>query len=74
MQLQIDIAFEQLVEIVKKLPPKELLQFKFELEKNNTETSTQSLKELLLKGPTASKSQIEKIVNNRKHINRWRIN
>jgi len=73
MQVQVDIEFEQLVKIVKTLPTGKLLQLKAEIEKETAnERSKTDLKSLLLKGPVATKEQLETIENNRKSINQWR--
>ena len=73
MQVQVDIEFDQLVKIVKTLPTGKLRQLKAEIEKETTsEKGKTDLKSLLLKGPVATKKQIETIENNRKSINQWR--
>ena len=72
MQVQIDIEFDQLVEIVKKLPSGQLKQLKAEIEKETKNDDTVDLETLLLNGPTATKKQLETIARNRKLINQWR--
>ena len=73
MQVQVDIEFEQLVKIVKTLPTSKLRQLKAVIENNTTtQKSKIDLKSLLLKGPVATKKQLETIENNRKSINQWR--
>jgi hypothetical protein len=73
MQVQVDIAFEQLVKIVKTLPAAKLRQLKAEIEKEaEKEEAKTDLKSLLLNGPVATKQQLETIENNRKSINQWR--
>jgi len=73
MQVQVDIEFEQLVKIVKTLPTGKLRQLKAEIEKKTgNEKVKTDLKSLLLKGPVATKKQLETIENNRKSINQWR--
>ena len=73
MQVQVDIAFDQLLSIVKKLPAGQLRQLKAQIEKEvNDEKSKIDLEALLLKGPIATKKQLEIIMNNRKAINQWR--
>lgn len=73
MQVPVDIEFEQLVKIVKTLPTGKLRQLKAEIEKETAkESSKTDLKSLLLKGPMATKKQLETIENNRKSINQWR--
>jgi len=73
MQVQVDIAFDQLLKVVKKLPVGQLRQLKAEIEKEDkVEKSKIDLESLLLNGPTATKKQLEIIENNRKAINQWR--
>ena len=73
MQVQVDIEFDQLVKIVKSLPTGKLKQLKAEIEKKTiNEKAKTDLKSLLLKGPVATKKQLETIENNRKSINQWR--
>jgi len=67
MQVQIDIEFEKLVAIIKKLPSKRLLQLKVEMKKIiSKEKGNTTLKSLFLKGPVATKKQLEAIESNRK--------
>jgi hypothetical protein len=73
MQVQVDIAFDQLLEVVKKLPEKQLRLLKAEIEKEDKkDKSKTNLETLLLNGPTATKKQLEIIKLNRKAINQWR--
>ncbi len=73
MQVQVEIEFEQLVKIVKDLPTGKLRQLKAEIEKKAiSEKEKGHLKSILLKGPVATKKQLEIIENNRKSINQWR--
>ena len=72
MQVQIDIAFDQLVKIVKNLPKGQLRELKTEIEKEEKDFQTNDLESLLLNGPTATKEQIDIIIENRKAINQWR--
>jgi hypothetical protein len=75
MQVKLEIDFEQLVEAVKSLPSNQLGQLMAEIErKNRNPKSIKELKNLLLKGPVATKKQLETIENNRKAINQWRTN
>lgn len=73
MQVQVDIEFEQLLKIVKKLPPAQLNLLKEEIEKEKISEKTIDFETLLLNGPVATKKQLETIKNNRKAINQWRI-
>ena len=73
MQIQVDIGFDDLIRIVKKLPEDQLLKFKKELEKQNTnDTQLQDLESFLLTAPTFSDQQLEEIERTRKAINQWR--
>lgn len=72
MQIQVDIEFNQLPKIVKKLPSGRLRQLKSEIEKEVNSKKSIDLETLLLNGPIATKKQLETIENNRKAINQWR--
>jgi hypothetical protein len=73
MQVQVDIAFDQLLKVVRKLPAIQLKQLKAEIEKGDkSEKSKIDLEALLLNGPTATKKQLAIIEINRKSINQWR--
>ncbi|MGZ3860296.1 MAG: hypothetical protein ACXVMS_12225 [Flavisolibacter sp.] len=74
MQVQVNIGFDQLVKIVKTLPAGQLKQLKAEIEKKSKGTQSVNLETLLLKGPTATKKQLDTIVKNRKALNQWRTN
>jgi hypothetical protein len=75
MQIQVDIGFDDLVKIVKKLPKNQFLRFKKELEgKNLNSAKSQDLESFLLQAPTFSDDQIEIIAQTRKSINEWRKN
>jgi len=75
MQVQIDIKFEQLVQLAKELPAKQWKKFKQEVEKSKLPNSpTSDLVEFLLSAPTFKKEQLEKIAKTRKEINQWRTN
>jgi len=73
MQVQVDIEFDELVRIVKKLPEAKRFQLKAEIEKDVKPTvSREDFEKLLLNGPVATKKQLEIIKKNRKAINKWR--
>lgn len=73
MQVQLDISFEQLVEVVKTLPEEQRRQLKAEMDREMAvEKHKKDLKTLLLNGPVATQKQLEIIENNRKSINQWR--
>ncbi len=73
MQLQIDIEFKQLLQIVKDLPSGKLKQLQLEIAKGvKADKQKSDLEKLLLNGPTATQKQLKIIDNNRKEINQWR--
>jgi len=68
-----DIAFEDLVEIAKKLPASKWSKLKAEVEKNvPLSEKAKDLESFLLKAPTFTKKQIETIAKTRKSINKSR--
>lgn len=71
MQIQVDIGFNDLVEIVKNLPKDKLLQLKKELEEKPL-TERDKFRDLLLNGPTLSDEQIKTMKETREAINKWR--
>lgn len=73
MEIYVDIEFEQLVEIAKKLPATKWTKLKAEVEKPATKSvKIKSLESFLLKAPTFSKKQLDTIAKTRKSINQWR--
>ena len=73
MQTQVNIEFEQLVELVKQLPSKKWAQLKKEVEQKKIDFEQNSdLVSLLLSAPTFSKKQLDEIAKTRKAINQWR--
>jgi len=73
MQAQIEIEYDQLVQLVKQLPKKQWTRLKNEVEKNVVLSGAQSdMLTLLLNGPTFSKKQLDEIEKARKEINVWR--
>ena len=73
MQIQVDIGFDDLIRLVKKLPKDQLLKFKKELEKQATnDNQAQDLESFLMSAPTFSAKQIGKIKQTRKAINELR--
>lgn len=73
MQVQLDIGFEQLVQLAKKLPAKQWRQLKQEVDNENSVVGeTSELEKFLLSAPTFSKKQLEEIAKTRKAINQWR--
>jgi hypothetical protein len=73
MQVQVDIPFEQLVKIAKKLPKTQWQKLKVEVENDKQwENNANDLEAFLLSGPTFSKKQLNVVKENRKAINKWR--
>ncbi|MFL9481782.1 hypothetical protein ACI6Q2_03330 [Chitinophagaceae bacterium LWZ2-11] len=74
MQVQVDIEFDQLVQIAKKLPAKQWTRLKAEVEAKNAKSGQVSdLEKFLLKAPTFTKKQLDEIAKTRKAITQWRI-
>ena len=73
MQVQLDIEFEQLIELAKKLPAKQWTKLKQAVDKEQPSNSSPSeLETFLLSAPTFSKKQLDEITKTRKAINQWR--
>lgn len=72
MQLQVNIPFQQLLDLIKSLPKSQQQLLRIELERAAMKSSTATLEELLLSGPIAGKEDLERIRENRKSINQWR--
>lgn len=74
MEVTVDIRLEQLIQLVKKLPAKQLDRLKAELDINQPKTAEMSgLKDFLLKAPTFNSKQLDIISETRKSINKWRV-
>lgn len=73
MQVQVDIGFDQLVQLAKRLPAKQWTKLKQEVEEQAPkDKEREDYKKLLLSGPTFSKKQLDAIAKTRKEINQWR--
>lgn len=73
MQIQVDIGFDQLVQLAKRLPVKQWTKLKQEVEEQTPkDQEREDFKNLLLNGPTFSQEQLDAIANTRKVINQWR--
>jgi hypothetical protein len=73
MQVQLDIEFEQLIELAKKLPAKQWTKLKHAVDKEQPSNGNPSeLETFLLSAPTFSKKQLNEIAKTRKAINQWR--
>ncbi|HVS93214.1 MAG TPA: hypothetical protein VHE59_14340 [Mucilaginibacter sp.] len=73
MQIQVDIGFDDLVRLIKKLPKDQLKELKKEIDKAGYSDS-QNLESFLLQAPTFSEEQLKAIAQARKTINEWRKN
>lgn len=73
MELHVDIGFEQLVQVLKKMPEKQWLKLKKVIDdKEILDKDREEYKNILLNGPTFSNEQFEILDDNRKLINKWR--
>ncbi|MEI6143718.1 MAG: hypothetical protein WCP85_30850 [Mariniphaga sp.] len=76
MQLTVDIPYEQLIDIIRNLPPNQRAKIKADLELsvpvNDVETKKTEFQEFLLKGPVMSDEQYAAFIENRKAFNQWR--
>lgn len=69
MQVQIDIQFDQLVKLAKRLPSKQWMKLKEEVEANEPmEKEREDFRKILLGGPAFSKKQLEVVAETRKRI------
>lgn len=73
MQVQVNIGFEQLVQIVKMLPASQWNKLKKEVEgKKAAQKDTYELEAFLLTAPTFTQEQLDEIARTRQEINQWR--
>jgi alanyl-tRNA synthetase len=74
MQVQVDIGFDQLVQIAKRLPATQWSKLKKEVEtaEQPSDKEREEFRKLLLSGPTFSKKQLDNIAETRKKIDEWR--
>lgn len=73
MQLTVDIGFDQLVQLAKRLPKTQWKRLKDEVEQEkNVSAGASDLEEFLLAALTFSQKQIDEIEKTRKAINQWR--
>lgn len=69
MQVQIDIGFNQLVQIVKALPPTQLKQLRVAIDEEiYPERLQTNLETLLLAGPVATENDLQFIDEKRQHL------
>lgn len=74
MQVQENISFDQLINLVRGLSDTQRAQLKAEINRMENESTSDSLEEFLLAAPTFSENQIKKIEETRKAIDQWRKN
>ena len=73
MQVQVEIGFEQLVQLAKRLPVTQWSKINSEVEnKNAINNSTTELQTFLLSAPIFNKRQLTEIAKTRKAITKWR--
>lgn len=73
MQVQVDIGFDQLVQLAKRLPATQWAKLKNEVEKEKkVENQVSDLEVFLLTAPTFNKKQLNEIAKTRKAISEWR--
>jgi predicted NACHT family NTPase len=73
MQVQVDIGFDQLVDLAKRLPATQWTKLKQEVEEEAPKyKDRESFRKLLLNGPTFSKKQLDAVAKTRQEINQWR--
>lgn len=72
MQVEIDIQFDQLVQLAKRLPSRQWTKLKQEVEAKEPVKEREGFRELLLSGPTFSKKQLDAVAETRKKIDEWR--
>ena len=73
MQAQVDIGFDQLVSLVKRLPAKQWAKLKSEVDQSGKGVDrNKDLETFLLQAPTFSKKQLDTVAETRNAINQWR--
>jgi len=75
MQAVINIGFDELVQLAKKLPKKQWMELKKEVEEKKVIDESKERKayrDFLLSGPVFSKQQLKAIAETRKKMNEWR--
>lgn len=76
MELKINIGYSELFNLIKQLPPNEFFRLKIELSKiymaEKAVLKKNTLKSLLLNGPTMTDDQYENYQSNRKWMSQWR--
>lgn len=73
MDIQVQIPFQQLLTLVRKLTPAQKARLRLELsEKSNVHKDKDEFIDYLLQGPVYSEKEINVIEENRKNIASWR--
>jgi hypothetical protein len=73
MQVQLDIEFDQLVKLAKRLPVSQWTKLKQQVDKKvKTSRKVSVLESFLMTAPTYTKKQLNEIDKTRKAINQWR--
>ena len=73
MQVQVDLKFDQLVLLAKRLPATQWTKIKQEVDNEKVAGKEVSdLEAFLLTAPTFTKKQLDEIAKTRKAINQWR--
>jgi hypothetical protein len=72
MDLQLNIPFHQLLEMIKSLPKAQQQLLRVELEKSAAVKGKTTLEDLLMAGPVAGDDDLARIRSNRKMLNQWR--
>ncbi len=73
MEAQIEIGFDQLVQLAKRLPATQWTKLKKEVDKEKvSDKEVSDLETFLLTAPTFTKKQLDEITKTRKAINQWR--
>lgn len=72
MQIQVDIGFDELLEVINRLPENQLILLKNAIERKPETNGNASFKNLLLTGPTMSEKQIDAMKEARNSIDKWR--
>ena len=76
MELKIKIGYKEILELIKQLPPNQILKLKSELEAKlkleATNISDNALQNLLLSGPIMTEEQYDEFLAMRQSFNSWR--
>lgn len=77
MELKIKIGYNEILELIKQLPKTQILQLKTDIETQIIQTKQEEItdfQQLLLQGPVMNDEQYDEYLENRKYINKWRVN